>query len=134
MFTFPDLFSVAGRTALVTGGASGLGQVCAEALLSAGAVLIASRKVDVCEQVAAELSAIGPCQGFGGTVASEAGWRRSRTRFADAPACRTFCQQRGGELGEPFERFPWKASTVCSHLGRSAWDNFYGNSLARFLL
>jgi hypothetical protein len=26
MFTLPDLFSVAGRTALVTGGASGLGR------------------------------------------------------------------------------------------------------------
>jgi hypothetical protein len=25
-------------------------------------------------------------------------------------------------------------ATVCSHLGRSAWDNFYGDSLARFLL
>jgi NAD(P)-dependent dehydrogenase (short-subunit alcohol dehydrogenase family) len=74
LFSLPDLFSVAGRTALVTGGATGIGRVCAEALLSAGArVLIASRKAEACEAVAAELSAIGPCEGFGGSVASESG-------------------------------------------------------------
>ena len=111
MFTLPDLFSVAGRTALVTGGASGLGRICAEALLSAGArVLIASRKVDVCEQVAAELSAIGPCQGFGGTVASEAGV----AALADEVRRRTselhiLVNNAGVSWGEPFERFPWKA-------------------------
>ena len=32
MLTPSDLFSVRGRTALVTGGATGLGRVCAEAL------------------------------------------------------------------------------------------------------
>ena len=35
-------------------------------------MLIASRKAEACEAVAAELSAIGPCEGFGGTVANEA--------------------------------------------------------------
>ena len=111
MFTLPDLFSVADRTALVTGGASGLGRVCAEALLSAGArVLIASRKVEACEQAAAELSAIGPCQGFGGTVASEAGV----AALADEVRRRTselhiLVNNAGVSWGEPFERFPWKA-------------------------
>ncbi len=62
LFSLPDLFSVAGRTALLTGGATGIGRVCAEALLSAGArVLIASRKAEACEAAARELSGIGPC-------------------------------------------------------------------------
>ena len=74
LFSLTDLFSVAGRTALVTGGATGIGRICAEALLGAGArVLIASRKAEACEAVAKELSAIGPCEGFGATVANEQG-------------------------------------------------------------
>ena len=111
MFAFTDLFSVKGRTALVTGGATGLGRVCAEALLSAGArVLIASRKAEACEEVARELSAIGPCEGFGGTVASEAGV----SALADEVRRRTgelhiLVNNAGITWGEPFERFPWKA-------------------------
>ncbi len=110
MFALTDLFSVAGRTALVTGGATGLGRVCAEALLGAGArVLIASRKGEACEEAARELSAIGPCEGFAGTVASEAG----------VAALAAEARRRTGELhilvnnagvswGEPFEAFSWK--------------------------
>ena len=110
MFALPDLFSVQGRTALVTGGATGLGRVCAEALLSAGArVLIASRKAEACEAVAAELSAIGPCEGFGSTVASEAGV----VALADETRRRTgelhiLVNNAGATWGEPFERFAWK--------------------------
>ena len=111
MFALPDLFSVKGRVALVTGGGSGLGRTCAEALLSAGArVLIASRKAEVCEAAAKELSAIGPCEGFGGTVQSEAGV----AALADEVRRRTgelhiLVNNAGVSWGEPYEVYPWKA-------------------------
>src|SRR3546814_17186832 len=57
-----DLFSLAGKRALVTGGAQGLGRMIAEGLLRAGAsVAITSRKADVCEAAAQEMSSLGRC-------------------------------------------------------------------------
>jgi NAD(P)-dependent dehydrogenase (short-subunit alcohol dehydrogenase family) len=108
---FSDLFSLKGRVALVTGGGSGLGRVAAEALLSAGArVLIASRKAEVCEAAAKELSAIGLCEGFGGTVQSEAGV----AALAEEVRRRTgelhvLVNNAGVSWGEPYENYPWKA-------------------------
>ncbi|MCB1312044.1 MAG: SDR family oxidoreductase [Sedimentitalea sp.] len=71
------LFSLPGKTALVTGGATGIGRMAAEALVRAGArVLIASRKGAACEAVADELNALdapGTAEGFAGDVGSEAG-------------------------------------------------------------
>ena len=55
-----ELFSVAGKTALVTGAATGIGRMAATALVKAGAsVMIASRKGADCEKAAAELNALG---------------------------------------------------------------------------
>ena len=57
-----DLFSIDGKTALVTGGTRGIGKMIAEGFVDAGAIVyISSRKADVCEQVAAELSKKGTC-------------------------------------------------------------------------
>lgn len=74
----PDaLFSLTGKVALVTGGATGIGRMAAEGLMHAGArVLIASRKPGACAAVAEELNALGTpgsCEGFEGDVGSEAG-------------------------------------------------------------
>jgi NAD(P)-dependent dehydrogenase (short-subunit alcohol dehydrogenase family) len=111
VFALTDLFSVAGRTALVTGGATGLGRICAEALLAGGArVLIASRKAEACEEAARELSAIGPCEGFGGTVASEAGVAALAGEVrARAGALHILVNNAGVSWGAPFETYPWKA-------------------------
>src|SRR5277367_1366621 len=111
MIATNELFSVRGRTALVTGGATGLGRICAEALLSAGArVLIASRKGEACEAAAQELSVLGPCEGFGGTVANEAGVAalaaevRRRT-----DTLHILINNAGVGWGESFGTYPWKA-------------------------
>jgi len=106
-----ELFDLGGRTALVTGGATGIGRVCAEAMLSAGArVLIASRKAEVCEAAANELSSIGPCEGFGGTIATEEGVKalvaETRRRTDNL---HVLVNNAGLTWGEPFETHPWKA-------------------------
>ena len=54
----PDnLFGLKGKTALVTGGATGIGRMAVTGLAAAGAhVLIASRKSELCETVAKEIN------------------------------------------------------------------------------
>ncbi len=55
-----DLFSLRGRVALITGGSRGIGRMIAKGFIDQGArVYISSRKADVCEQTAKELSAGG---------------------------------------------------------------------------
>lgn len=72
-----ELFSVAGKTALVTGAATGIGRMAATALVMAGArVFIASRKGAACAAVAEEINALGgpgSAEGFAGDVGSEEG-------------------------------------------------------------
>jgi NAD(P)-dependent dehydrogenase (short-subunit alcohol dehydrogenase family) len=66
------LFSITGKTALVTGGSRGIGLMIARGFVEAGArVYISSRKADVCDAVAAELSEKGECISVPADLSSE---------------------------------------------------------------
>ncbi|MFP5449847.1 MAG: 3-oxoacyl-ACP reductase [Caulobacterales bacterium 32-67-6] len=57
-----NLFSVEGKVVLVTGGSRGIGEMIARGYVENGAkVYISSRKAEVCDRVAEELSEYGTC-------------------------------------------------------------------------
>lgn len=68
-----DLFSLEGKSALVTGGSRGIGKMIAEGFIAYGArVYILSRKKEELAQTAKELSTKGFCQALSGDVQSNA--------------------------------------------------------------
>ena len=69
-----DLFSVAGKVALVTGGTSGIGEMIARGLVEHGArTYIVGRNAANCAVVAKTLSAYGDCRPLAGDLATLAG-------------------------------------------------------------
>jgi len=111
MIGLDQLFSVAGKVALVTGGGRGIGLMMAEALVASGAkVYIASRKREVCEKVAAELGGADRCIGLGADLSTEEGvvgladeLKRREDRLD------ILVNNSGATWGAAFEEFPWHA-------------------------
>jgi NAD(P)-dependent dehydrogenase (short-subunit alcohol dehydrogenase family) len=72
-----ELFSVEGKTAVVTGGSRGIGLMIARAFVEGGArVYVSSRKAEVCRQVAEELSRAGECLALPADLSSAEACRR----------------------------------------------------------
>jgi len=79
-----DLFSLAGRTALVTGGSRGIGRMIAEGFLAQGArVYISARKAEACDAAAKEMSKDGRvCISLPQDVSTVAGCAALAAQFA----------------------------------------------------
>lgn len=114
MGALEDLFGLSGRTALVTGGATGIGRMAATGLASAGArVLIASRKLEMCETTAREINDLGlrgRVEAFAGDVATEEGVAALAAETERrAGALHILMNNAGTTWGKPYGQFPWAA-------------------------
>ncbi|MGC4856204.1 glucose 1-dehydrogenase [Micromonospora sp. DT4] len=103
-----QLFSVEGKTVLVTGGSRGIGLMIAQGFVRAGArVIISSRKAAVCERVATELSAEGQCEAISADLSADDGAQtlaaavRERVDHLDV-----LVNNAGATWGAPLESYP----------------------------
>jgi NAD(P)-dependent dehydrogenase (short-subunit alcohol dehydrogenase family) len=96
------LFSVAGKTALVTGCSRGIGLMIARGLVQAGArVYVSSRKAAEVESAAAELSKLGTC------IALPAGTRAlAEAIAAREPSLHVLVNNAGANWGAPLADYP----------------------------
>jgi NAD(P)-dependent dehydrogenase (short-subunit alcohol dehydrogenase family) len=103
-----DLFSIEGKTALVTGGSRGIGLMIARGFVEAGArVYISSRKQEVCDEVAAELSKIGTCVSLPANLSSEEDALRLAGEIADRESqLDILVNNAGANWGAPYDDFP----------------------------
>ncbi|MDD9936817.1 MAG: SDR family oxidoreductase [Myxococcales bacterium] len=106
---FDKLFSLEGRTALITGGSRGIGKMIAAGYLAHGArVYISSRKADQCDATAAELSERGgECISLPQDISTVEGCRALRDALLECePALDILVNNAGAAWGAPFEEFP----------------------------
>ncbi|HEX7435851.1 MAG TPA: SDR family oxidoreductase [Caldimonas sp.] len=105
-----DLFSLAGRTALVTGGSRGIGRMIAAGFLAQGArVYISARKAEACDKTAAELSALGTCVSLPADVSTPEGVKALVEAYAKHESTLDILVNNAGAAwGEAFDTFPEK--------------------------
>ncbi len=106
-----DLFSVKGKVVLVTGGSRGIGLMIARGFVEAGAkVYISSRKKQVCDEVARELSGLGNCISVPADLSSEAGVQQLAAEIAGRESSlHVLVNNAGANWGAPFMDYPASA-------------------------
>jgi NAD(P)-dependent dehydrogenase (short-subunit alcohol dehydrogenase family) len=102
-----NLFSLEGRTALVTGGSRGIGAMIAEGFLRAGAkVYISARKAGPCEAMARKLSEFGTCIALPVDAAGAEGARNLAARYLEhEKSLDILVNNAGAAWGEKFATF-----------------------------
>lgn len=103
-----QLFSLKGRTALITGGSRGIGRMIAEGFLAQGArVYISARKAAACDQTAKELSAFGHCVSLPADVSTVEGAQALVDAYAKhEDSLDILVNNAGAAWGAPYEEFP----------------------------
>ena len=103
-----DLFSVEGKVAVVTGGSRGIGLMIARGFVEAGAkVYISSRKAEVCDQVAEELSKTGSCVSVPADLATAGGLASLADAVtANEDELHVLVNNAGAAWGAPLEEYP----------------------------
>lgn len=103
-----ELFSVKGKTALVTGGSRGIGYMIAKALVENGVkVYITARKVDACDAAAQALSQFGECVSVPGDLSSMAEIERLAQYLSQQEdQLDVLVNNAGATWGAPFTDFP----------------------------
>jgi NAD(P)-dependent dehydrogenase (short-subunit alcohol dehydrogenase family) len=103
-----DLFSIEGKTAVVTGGSRGIGLMIARGFVEAGAkVYISARKADQVAAAQAELSKLGTCVGVPADLGTEEGCRLLADTVAkDEDRLHILVNNAGANWGAPMEEYP----------------------------
>ena len=117
-----QLFSVAGKNVLITGGTGGIGTMFATTFLAAGArVWITGRKADALAAAREELSALGPVETLEGDLATVEGVKAIIEGFqAQADRLHVLINNAGQTWGAPLERFPERAWDAVHHVNVKA--------------
>ena len=108
MIDTAELFSLKGRSALITGGSRGIGRMIAEGFLRAGArVYISARKADACVATADELSVIGPCVSLPADVSTQGGVQQLVAAYQQhEQSLDILVNNAGAAWGAPYDEFP----------------------------
>jgi NAD(P)-dependent dehydrogenase (short-subunit alcohol dehydrogenase family) len=103
-----QLFSLKGRSALITGGSRGIGRMIAEGFLAQGArVYISARKAAACDQTAKELSALGHCVSLPADVSTVEGAQALVEAYAKHEgSLDILVNNAGAAWGAPYDEFP----------------------------
>lgn len=117
-----DLFSIKDKVAVVTGGSRGIGLMIARGMVEAGAkVYISSRKADVCDAVAKELSEIGECVSIPADLSGEEGiLTLAQGVAAQDDKVHILVNNAGAAWGAPIEEYPDHAWTKVMNLNVKA--------------
>lgn len=103
-----ELFSLKGRTALITGGSRGIGRMIAAGFIAQGArVYISARKAAACDATAAELAQGGHCVSLPADVSSVEGAKALAAAYGQhESSLDILVNNAGAAWGAPFDEFP----------------------------